>query len=120
MHDALARIAEVEQGNTGIAGGAARGHDKVPAAGHARRIAAPGAGIDDMVHAAEHLLGTKHSPPFGLQAGQRNRAGALVEKNTIDVDQVGAVARRLDEMFVPKPVEKSAGHAGVRVRMILR
>jgi hypothetical protein len=44
-----------------------------------------------MIHAAKHLLGGQHLATFGLEACEGHGAGALMQKNTIDVNQVSAI-----------------------------
>ncbi|KZX60499.1 hypothetical protein A3709_00010 [Halioglobus sp. HI00S01] len=68
MNNALARIVEIKQGQSGRIGALTRGDDKVATTGHGRVVRAVRLGIDNMIHTAEHLLRVKHLTTIGLQA----------------------------------------------------
>ncbi len=116
MHNALPGIAQIKERDTCVGGGTPCRHDEVATAGHGRVIAAAREGIHDMIHAAEHLLRTEHGTTFRLEAGKGYGAGAFVQKDSIDVDEVGAIALRLDDVFVPEFVKKGGGHVRIEFR----
>src|SRR5690606_1443651 len=86
-HDALARIADVEQGDAGARAFLAEGADEIGARRHDGFVSAARESVDDVVHDAEHALNTAHAAPAIAQAAQRHSARALVQENAVDGEQ---------------------------------
>ena len=101
VHDALARVAQVEQGNAGLLCRCPGGLDKSPTARHQGFIAAAWKGIDDVIHGAEHPFRGAHLAAFGEHVLQGNGAGALVQEYAVDGQQAFAAAQALHLVQLP-------------------
>jgi hypothetical protein len=108
VHDALVRVADVEQPDPCLERGFARLGDEGAAARHARVVAAAGEGVDDVVHGAEDATGVG-DPAAGLpQALQRDGPGALVQQHAVDGEQRRLAGGVQHDMLLPDPVEEGA------------
>jgi hypothetical protein len=116
VHDALLRVAHVEQPDAGLERGLASLDDEGLAPGHPRVVAAAGKGIDDVVHRAEHPARIEHPSAAGAQALQGDGAGPLVQERAVDRYQRGPVAEVAHDVQVPELVEQCSWHRRSAVR----
>ena len=110
MADALLRVVDVEHPQAKGRRSAPGAGDELLAAGHQRPVRAAGAGVEDVVHHAEHLLGPTHAAAGLRQRVQGDAAGALVQAQPVDVEKVFAVVVGFDSVAVPQLVEQRARH----------
>ncbi len=108
MHDPLQRVTHIEEVNSRCPRCVTGFDDEGSATWHARLVSSARRGIDDMVHRAKHPRWIEHGAPGVLQALERHRAGAFMEKNPIDREQCDALAELAYEMGVPEFVEQSS------------
>ena len=101
MHDALVRIADIEQSDAGGHRRPPRRDDEFASTRHDRVITAARQRVDDVVHGAEHLGRFPDRPPARLEALQRDAACALVEEDAIDVEQCRSASQIGNRMLRP-------------------
>lgn len=101
MHYALLGAVDVKQVNARRVGRSPRALNKLLTTGHPCFIRAAAHGIDNMVHGAEDLLGAPHTATVIGQAAQGNRTGALVQENTVDINQRRVATQALHLMPLP-------------------
>ena len=108
MDDPLVPIGDVDQRDPGCARGLARLADERLAARHQGRVAAPGAGIDDVVHHCKHACRIAHRAPRSGHAVQRGGTRAFMEEHPVDRDQIRAARRAGHAVCVPDLGEQGA------------
>ena len=110
MHDALTRIAKVEQGEASFLRRLAGGEDEVGAGRHDGLVGAAGQGVDHVVHGDEGLARGHDRAVRRLQALQRHRARALVQHDAVNEDKARPAAEVGDLVGVPYFLECGFSH----------
>ncbi|GFE80414.1 hypothetical protein GCM10011487_24140 [Steroidobacter agaridevorans] len=106
MHDALIGIGDIEERDAGFACGATRFRDECLTARHQGSIVTATPGIDDVVHDTEDARWIGDRAAGFTQTVQCGGAGAFVQENAVDSDQVDATVEGGDDVLVPQPGEQ--------------
>src|SRR5690606_15806073 len=109
VHDPLPRVIRIEQRDTGRSCGLPRRLDEYLPAGHATAVPPSGCRLDDVIDRYEHRARIPDLASGVSKASQRDAAGAFVEKDAIDVQEVDVVSQRNDAVGAPDLVDEGTG-----------
>src|SRR5690606_23941706 len=102
MHDPLARVVNVEQREPEATSRIAGRANELLAARHRSVIAALRRGIHDVIHRAESQFRMAYAATILLQRRKGNAAGALVQEQTIYVQQARLLVQLRDDVLTPQ------------------
>ncbi len=101
VHDALCRVAQVEQAYAGGLCSVARGGDELHAARHQRRVGSAGSRVDHMVHGGKHLCRVEDIAAALGDAPKGDATRTFVQQNAVDRDQIGGHIESRNAMLGP-------------------
>ena len=110
VDDSLVVAADVEKRDAGRTCRGAGLRDEFGSSRHARGVAAPRKGVDDVIHRAEHLFGIAHAATRRGQFLEGDAAGAFVQEDAVDVEEAAAAAEVGDQVLVPEFVDEGSRH----------